>query len=166
MADLQTYPVSPKFWRSAKRKGWDEYTKNLAGYLLFCEHRNLEGLYCLPKPYAMADLGWDAERLEACWQRLLDDGFLMYDEAAEVVLLPKALLYRKPTTDNHMKGAYNSLSLVPDTVLWPHFLMSAREYAPKFFVFLGGEDELEKYTVQNPSINPSECVDSELREVA
>lgn len=155
MADLLSYPVSPKYWKSAKRKGWDEPTKNLGMYLLCCEHRNLEGLYYLPKLYAMADLGWGQEELERCFGVILLDGFVMYDEDAEVVLLPKALAFRAPTTKNHMKGALNALSLVPDTTLWPNFLVSAREYAPSFFEFLGGDDELRKFL----SNNPSECVD-------
>lgn len=139
---LTSYPVSPLFWNSCKRKKWDEFTKNLALYFLTCRHRNLEGLYHLPKLYMASDNGWTLEQLSRPFQTILEDGFVMFDEEVEVILLPKALSFYAPKSDNQIKGAKAALSLVPDTALWPHFLRAAKTYAEAFYNELGGDEEL------------------------
>lgn len=167
MADLTSYPVNPLYWKSAKRKGWDEATKSLGVYLLSCHHRNLEGLYFLPREYMAADHGWTLDELERPFSVLLTDGFVMYDDDAEVILLPNALAYHTPKSENHIKGAMNALQLVPNTPkLWPYFLLAARRYAPRFFEQLGGDAELDQYPEIETLENPSERVAEGLPEAA
>lgn len=50
------YRVSPKFWIEDAPL-WDDDTTIIALYLLTGPHRNLEGLYRLPKRYVQEDLG-------------------------------------------------------------------------------------------------------------
>lgn len=139
---LTSYPVSPLYWESAKRKGWDDPTVNLGLYFLTCRHRNLEGLYYLPKLYMASDRGWTLDELEPRFQTIIEDGFVKYDPDVEVILLPKALSFYEPKSENQIKGAKNALELVPDTALWPDFLRSAKRFAPRFFEALGGDEEL------------------------
>jgi hypothetical protein len=135
------YPISPLFWNDSKVKEWDEPTRNLALYLLTCEHRNLEGLYRLPYAYISADLDWPVEDVRERMATLIFSGFIHYDEAARVVFLPKALKYHSVTSENHVKGAINDLQAVPDTTLYELFLGAAEEFAPTLFKALSNGSE-------------------------
>lgn len=123
------YPVFPKFWRGDRRK-WSDPTRLLALYLLTCEHRNLEGLYYLPRPYVAADLAWPLEKVEAVLAELEDAAFCAYDETAEVVLVPKALAHQTPKTPKQIAGALNALEAVPATRLLGAFVEACRTHAP------------------------------------
>jgi hypothetical protein len=139
------YPVSPLFWMDEKISGLDDQGKVLALYLLTCEHRNLEGLYRLPYAYIQADLAWPENTVRAGMDDLIEHGFIAYDEAARVVLLPKALKYHEPKSAKQVQGAVNALQQVPDTALWGTFVESARVYAPALYK-----------AIANPLETPSE----------
>ena len=124
------YPVSPLFWMDEKIARLNDQGKVLALYLLTCEHRNLEGLYRLPYAYVQADLAWTADEVRDGMARLIDDGFIEYDEAARVVFLPKALKYHEPKAPKQVQGAVNALQQVPDTVLWDSFVEASAAFAP------------------------------------
>lgn len=132
------YPISPLIWADAKVRAWDDRTKLFAFYLLTCEHRNLEGLYRLPRAYIQADLGWSEKDVERAMRRLVDDGIIAYDEAAEVVLVRNALKYQAPRSKSQITGALNALQEVPDTELLPEFVEAAATYAPAFRKALNG----------------------------
>jgi len=115
------YRVSPKFWSSAERNGWDDDTRLLALYILTCEHRTTEGLFRLPKQYILADLEWSKERLAQPFARLCNDGFIEYDHKAKVVLIVKALAYQSPNNPNGVTAALRALEMVPETSLDQRF---------------------------------------------
>lgn len=125
------YRVSPKFWIKARRRGWNDQQITLGLYLLTCEHRNLEGLYRLPKPYIAADLGWPARKVEETLATICDAGFAVYDEDAEMVLIPKALKHQAPSTPNQIKGAITQLERIPRTSLWDAFRIACASHCPK-----------------------------------
>jgi hypothetical protein len=139
------YPVSPLFWTDEKVTHWDDQETLLALYLLTCEHRNLEGLFRLPLAYIQADLEWEAPDTENRLQRLIQDGFVAYDNEARVIFLTKALKYHEPKADKQVQGAVNALQMVPPTVLWDGFVEAARQYAPALYKAIG-----------NPLVTPSE----------
>ncbi len=124
--------VSPNLWAHARRERWDEDTRTLAVYLLTCPHRTTEGFFWLPRPYVWADLGWAPERLDVAWDRLAADDFLAYDDAAEVLLLVKAMKYQRPDNENQHKAAIRALAQLPPNRLWPRFRTVAAEYAQAF----------------------------------
>ena len=134
------YPVSPLFWSDEKVVGWHEQTTLLALYLLTCEHRNLEGLYRLPYAYIQADLEWSADEVRERMDELIASGFIEYDEAARVVLLPKALKYHRPVSEKQKQGAINVLQQVPDSPLWDSFVRAAAEFAPELYEALGSPE--------------------------
>lgn len=108
----------------------------LALYLLTCEHRNLEGLYRLPFAYIEADLDWPREAVVNSMADLIRDGFVDYDQDAQVVFLPNALKYHTPKSSKQIQGALNALQGVPDTALWPKFVEAARVFAADLYVVL------------------------------
>lgn len=128
------YPISPLFWSDATVRSWiaegSDRTVVLALYLLTCEHRNLEGLYRLPKAYVSADLGWEAEAVGEHMARLLSDEFIEYDEMPQVVFVRNALKYQQPKSKPQIKGAITSLEHVPATPLLDSLLRVADTHAP------------------------------------
>lgn len=123
------YRVSPKYWLKARKRGWNDQQVTLGLYLLTCDHRNLEGLYRLPKPYVAADLGWPARKVEETLASICADGFAMYDEDAEMVLIPNALKHQSPSTTNQIKGAMAQLERIPKTTLWHAFRIACASHA-------------------------------------
>ena len=122
------FRVSPAIWRA---RTWTDDMRLLACYLLTSPHRTLEGLFILPKGYICADLRWSAERLAEPFAGLTADGFIAYDEAAEVCLIVKALKYQRPENPNMDKAAIRRLVTVPASSLDTVFLSSAQQYAPR-----------------------------------
>lgn len=127
------FPVSPLFWDDERSANWPDAQQKLALYLLTCKHRNLEGLYVLPVDYAASDLRWSPSKTRKHLAALIEAGFCEYDEAARVVLLPKALDYYQPKTKPQLKGAMADLERVPATVLRERFLAEAERRAPALF---------------------------------
>lgn len=126
----QHYRVSPKFWVN-ERRAWTDAERLLGLYLLTCEHRNTEGLYRLPKGYICEDLGWTPRKASETLAALVSEGFVAYDEDAQVVFLPKALLQQRPTTRKQVQGALNELGRLPRTVLWRDFMAACDQHAPR-----------------------------------
>lgn len=127
------YPVSALFWNDRKVLSWPERERYLALYLLTSSHRNLEGLFRLPKPYIQDDLDWPIDEVSEHLDALIEAGFVKYDEAAKVILLPKAMKYHQPKSKNQIQGAINALQEIPPTELWPDFMAAAQAFAPEFF---------------------------------
>lgn len=148
----QHYRVSPKYWLNERRR-WSDAEKLLGLYLITCEHRNTEGLYRLPKGYICEDLGWPARKASETLQRLVDAGFVLYDEAAQVVLLPTALLVQRPTTQKQVQGALNALARLPHTSLWGPFLAACDAHAPRLAVAI--RDGIEKAFESDPPSHPN-----------
>lgn len=123
------FRVSPSLWRA---RSWTDDMRLLACYLLTSPHRTLEGLFILPKGYICGDLQWSAERLAEPFAGLVADGFLAYDETAEVCLLVKALKYQRPENPNMDKAAIRRIVAVPESRLDGLFLASAQQYAKRF----------------------------------
>jgi hypothetical protein len=125
------YRVSPKFHLWARRRGLSDSETRLAFYLLTCEHRNLEGLYRLPKPYMAADLNWALEKVGENLAAVLATGLAMYDEDAEMVLIPKALKHQSPSSPLQIRGAIAQLQRIPRTSLWHAFVTACATHCPK-----------------------------------
>lgn len=127
------FAVSPLFWDDEKVTSWNDAKQKLALYLLTCKHRNLEGLYVLPIAYAAEDCGWSVGKVSKYIAELQAEGFCQYDEAAKVVLLPKALDYYQPKSKPQLKGALADLAKVPATALKDRFMAEAETRAPELF---------------------------------
>jgi len=120
--------VSPRVWY----EDWSDDARILALYLLTCEHRELEGLYRLPRGYVCEDLGWSSQRLAKPFTELLQCGFIEYDEDTCVILLRKALKYQRPENPNQVKHALAKIEGLPDTPLIAGLLDAAERFAEPF----------------------------------
>ena len=146
------YPVVPKYWPTARKRKWKDREKLLGLYLLTCEHRNLEGLYYLPVGYVGGDLGWSDTVVSATLQRLVDDGFCEYDEAAAVVLVTNSLEHQAPKSPKQVAGAVSAIEKVPDSPLLASFMEIARRHAPLLWKALNGNPlETHSDEIGNPS---------------
>jgi len=119
------YRVSPGFWMN---RSWSDDMRLLALYLLTSPHRSLEGLFWLPKQYVLGDLQWSAERLAEPFAKLIEDGFLAYDETAEVALIPKAMKYQAPANPNMDTAALRRIQTVPPSPLDEPFQQACGRY--------------------------------------
>lgn len=130
MADY--FPISPRFWATAKAEGWSDPECLFALYTLTCPHRNLEGLYKLPKAYIADDLEWRPAKVRATMHQLQEREFCDYDEETQVIFIRKALKYQAPISETQIKGAVKALNLVPDTHLLSDLYRAAEQYAVEF----------------------------------
>lgn len=129
MADApRYYRVSPKFWASAERNGWDGDTRLLALYLLTCPHRTTEGIFRLPRKYVQADLEWSRERFDERLRQLMADGFCDYDDDAQVVLIMGAMKYQACANPNMANAAAKRLAELPETRLTSTFKRLAERF--------------------------------------
>lgn len=126
-------------------RGWQEDSRTLALYLLTNEQRSAEGFYGLPLGLMADDLQWTPDRLRGALTVVESDGFALYDEAARVVLIRKALKYGKPRGGPSIKGAINVLKGVRGTTeQFGLFLEAADKYAPAFAAAIRLEYTLPK----------------------
>lgn len=107
--------VPASYW--IRSKGWEDRVRLLGVYVQTCDHRTTEGLYRLPAAYVAADLDWQVAVAERLLARLVDTGFVKYDQRAEVILLPSALEVQAPTTKKQIDGAVARIRMVPATPL-------------------------------------------------
>lgn len=121
--------VASAFWTDEKVLGWNDDTRMLALYILTCEHRTAEGLFRLPKGYICEDLGWSTQRLREPFTRLLQDGFIEYDESVKVCLILNALEYQSPENPNQVTAACKIIEELPATPLLMRFLALAERYS-------------------------------------
>lgn len=129
MADApRYYRVSPKFWSTAERRGWDDDTRLLALYLLTCPHRTTEGIFRLPRKYVQADLEWSPQRFDERLRQLIDDGFCKYDADAQVVLVTGAMKYQACANPNMAAGVVKRLAELPETPLTCDFKRLAERF--------------------------------------
>lgn len=119
------YRVSPAYWMN---RSWTDDMRLLGLYLLTSPHRSLEGLFWLPQQYILGDLQWSPERLAEPFAKLTADGFVDYDETAEVILITKALKYQAPANPNMVTAALRRVQTIPATRLDELFLASASRY--------------------------------------
>lgn len=122
------YRVSPKFWSSAERRGWDDDTRLLALYLLTCPHRTTEGIFRLPRKYVQADLEWSPQRFDERLGKLIADGFCKYDADAQVVLIMGAMKYQSCANPNMAAGVVKRLAELPETPLTSTFKRLAERF--------------------------------------
>ena len=113
MAEGRYTRIKSKFWTDEKVKKWDSDTKFLALYLLTSPHKNMLGCYVLSKLYICADLEWDMKRLGKPFTKLLDQGFINYDDDNELILLTNFLKHNPLENGNQVKAAISLLSELP-----------------------------------------------------
>ena len=111
--------IDELMWKDKKFKKVLSATAKLTFvYLLTCQHRNVLGIYNLPKLYIVGDMNLDFETVEKTLLELEDNEFIQYDEEAEVVLVNNFLKYNPLDNINQVKGAAKVLSSVPKTALF------------------------------------------------
>jgi hypothetical protein len=147
----------PRFWTNPAIRSWPEPDKVLALYLLTGPERSTEGLYRLRVAGVADDLGWDPETVQDCLGRLVDRGFVRWDEAAQVVLIVGVLRDLNALNPGQIRGAVNRVYALPPTSLLRDLYAEADRWAPKIaaalverFPELGDDDS--KAATPSPSV--------------
>jgi len=110
--------IDELIWKDAKLKKISNESKLLFIYLLSCQHRNVLGLYSLPKYYVQGDLGYPLETVSKGLVELFNNGFITYDEESETVLVNNFLKYNPLENPNQVKGALKVMPTIPKTQLF------------------------------------------------
>lgn len=118
MTEGRYIKIKSRFWSDEKVRGWDNDTKFLALYLLTSPHNNILGCYVLPKLYICADLGWTPEALAKPFAKLVEDGFIKYDEDTCLILLTNYLKHNPIDNGNRAEGAIKILEELPRSPLF------------------------------------------------
>ena len=142
---MNYFRVSPRIWTES----WSEDARLLAFYVLTCPHRSTEGLFRLPKAYTLADLGWTEARFSPAFEELTEAGFIEYDEAAQILLIVKALKYQAPANPNGLTAAMRIVEQLPPTPLLLRFQQLAEQFSERL------AEGLSERFAQSPSPSPS-----------
>jgi len=110
--------IDELMWKDAKFKKTHNESRLLFIYLLSSQHRNVLGLYNLPKYYIQGDLGYSSERVSKGLLELIENGFVTYDEESETILIHNFLKYNPLENPNQVKGALKAIKTIPKTQLF------------------------------------------------
>lgn len=110
--------IDELMWKDSKLKTISTHSKLMFIYLLSCQHRNVLGLYNLPKYYVQGDLGYSLERVSKGLEELFNNGLVTYDEESETVLINNFLKYNPLENPNQVKGAVKAIQTIPKTQLF------------------------------------------------
>ncbi|MGM0549347.1 MAG: hypothetical protein ACQER0_08770 [Bacillota bacterium] len=128
--------VDKSFWHDSKVENWQQQTKFFALYLLTNQHNNSEGFYKLPLAYISFDLNLKTEKVKKMLQQLENDDFISYDYQDSIILITKGLKYNCSKNKNQRQSAYNKITNLRQSSLFPEFIKQAELYDSKFAKFL------------------------------
>lgn len=109
--------IKSRFWSDEKVLTWDNDTKFLALYLMTSKHNTILGCCILPKLYICADLGWSEEQLAEPFAKLLEDGFMQYDDHNRLLLINNFLEHNPIVNGNQAIAAKKVLMELPKSPL-------------------------------------------------
>lgn len=158
MIDSRYIRIATRFWQDEKGKELSDDGKLLYLYILTSPHSNMAGYYVLPKPYALYDLKWPAERLGKPFDELLRNGLIKYCESSDVVLIPNFFRYNPIQNKNQAKGASRRIAELPGNTLVGDFLASVKRFAESFYELFG---ELLPERLPNPETDTETDTESE-----
>ena len=100
------------FRKSKKFRGLDDDGRLLYLYLLVCEHNNSAGCFQLSEGYALADLGWQADRFAKGMERVSKAGLVSWDRDCGTVLIEGWVAFNEPSNARHAMGILSQLDEV------------------------------------------------------
>lgn len=152
--------VMSSVWDSERfnRLGDDAWTKLVFHYLLTCRHGNSIGCFRLKPAYVAADMGLDTALAEHCLSRLDSTGLIVWDRAAQVVMIRRHLDINRITNRNHGAGAAKAAlslpacpakTLVIREILTSPYLAGTPEQAVLKALLPAGADETGQGTAED-----------------
>lgn len=162
--------ISTRLWRSRKFRALpcDEH-RLFYVYLHTCPHVNSLGCFVLPRGYAVADLGWPAERVGEAIESLSRAGLIAFNEVDEVVRIVDFLEHDPPTNEKHALGVAKGGFALPDCAekLVALKELASHRYARKLDALAEAIDRLSRaYRNPEPEPEPEPIQDTSLRSVS
>lgn len=135
--------VERSTWNDERFRSWPRDTREVWLYLMTAPHMDRPGgrigCYVLDPMYAAADLScpddrWTPERVEAQLELLQDEGRILWDPAARLVLLRNFFAHNRPENPNVAAAAAKDVEELPYSETLSKALMEAvREHLPDTF---------------------------------
>lgn len=122
------YRVCPRFWKDERVLSWSDDQKLLALHILTSPHRNPEGIFNLPLSYIAADMKWTRSKVQKAIDRLIADGFILFDHKTELMLIRNALKYQVPENPNQAESVMRRVKELPSSPLLQEFLELANQH--------------------------------------
>lgn len=127
-ARLQT-----QFWTHQTIKNMSRAARELYWYLMSSPYSNMAGLYYLPWAFAHHHLKFmPYDELQGAVRYLMEQGRIMYDDDAEMVLLMDHLQHNPPDNPKVAEGMVNTVRELPPNKLIGPWLAMAHKHCPKY----------------------------------
>ncbi len=136
--------IHENFWRDREIKKLTSEEKLFLIYTITGPHSHFSGIYFLPKPYIVNDLGFSDRQIDRCLNTLgrgidtLSDGkfFMKYDVDKEIIWIRNMLRYQvflKKVSPKIVQGIKNQLISLPLSPLLHEFSQYYAEMKLPFF---------------------------------
>ncbi len=109
--------IEDLFWKDEKLIKVSPNAKYLFLYLLSNPHRNILGLYYLPKLYIVVDTGLPEETVSKGLEELLRNGLITVDYDSNMVLVNRFMKYNPLENPNQVTNAIKKVNEIPKTDL-------------------------------------------------
>jgi hypothetical protein len=109
--------IEDLFWKDEKLIKVSPNAKYLFLYLLSNPHRNILGLYYLPKLYIVVDTGLPEETVSKGLEELFRNGLITVDNASKMVLINNFMKYNPLENPNQVTNAVKKIKELPRTDL-------------------------------------------------
>lgn len=122
-------------WDDEKTAVLDDDCKLLWLYLLSTRHRNIVGLYSLPHVYATHQLKWSMKKYKKAFNKLLEIGFIKYDEETELVFIVNFLSHKfnAMQNGNQVTSAIEKVDELPTSKLFNDLVNALQKFYKPFY---------------------------------
>ena len=109
--------INDGFWFDEEVLNLSPNAKLLLIYLMTNRHRNMAGLYRLPKIYVADDLQLPEQVAAAAWGELLNAEMISYDEQKRLVLVRDFMKHNPLDSPKQVTGAIKKIIELPKSPL-------------------------------------------------
>jgi len=141
--------VYSSFWQSPTMREISKPARDLAIYLLTCQHGNCAGVFSLPIGYACDDMQITTEEFYSSMDELESIGFAKYCKTTKWVWITNHFEFNTLQNDNQVTGAKKLALEVPKKCSWrSEFLISV-----ELILKLNDFEMLDKKTEKQPAVS-------------
>ena len=106
--------IKTKIWRDKKFRKWDAVTKLLSIYFMTNEYVPPSGIYEVNLDVVRIDVGFNGDSFDQAFNKLVDDGWLKYNENYELVWIINYFRHFPSKNQSVMVNVHESISELPE----------------------------------------------------
>jgi len=144
---MQYQKVSCQIWYDEKFTKLDQDARYLWLYLVTCPHKNVLGMFVLPKGYIREDTGMTEGAFARAWQGVTESAMILYDENARTIWIRNHFRHNPIYGPNQAKAAKVELDTLPKTSLFSEYNEHLKELGGSY-TFLSEHIEKTRLNTQ------------------